>query len=231
MITKKILIIGWVNSQPNNLLSYMKMYNNLGIFKIKHLTYPTSTLCSATQAYNWYDRYSKNNVVNTHYDVIHAFCGGSIIAFYLKHMGISYDKIIFDSGPIYPTYETFTNWCLINTPNIVNLNTNLKENFISPTIMSFIKTFWNLERNYCPLVKNLNNSINDDYESSKYLFSDHPKLVINDKSDKMIFHDKVFEMNTNKDITFHYFNNSIHVQHFKNHKEKYIDVISQFLKK
>ena len=222
---KNVLLIGWFNAQPKHMNRYINLYKKLGLERTKSLLYDKEQVLSLTKGKQFCDFYKNNKELDDHYSIIHTFSGGSLIAFYLKMIGISYDKLIIDSGPMYLTSECFANYI----SNYPENNNGIMKPMIKPISKLIIENIWKWEMNRCSIVnKNFNYFINN-YENDSFLNSYHPKLIINNPNDKLVLHEKVFEMNKNNNITFQNFYKSKHVQHYKKYPDEYRTCIYNFL--
>ena len=216
-----VLLIGWFNHTNSQLKNYYKLYKKLGFNQINHMPYKSRDVFSLSSAYDFCENYNLNNPVKKHYNIIHCFSGGSIVAFYLANLGVSYDKIIFDSGPMYLTEECFANY-LSNSPELNgNVNSKLLEYFINRA--------WAIEKMRSGRLCNFHTNIMEKYEDENFLLSKHKKLILNDPSDKLILSHKFDKLKKMNNIQFKYFYNSKHIQHLRYFPNYYHTLIHNFL--
>lgn len=224
-MVKNVLLICWFNARPKHLKTYTDMYKKLGVERVKPFLYEKDAVLYLTKGQQFCEFYAKNRELEEHYNIIHTFSGGSIIAFYLKMIGITYDKLIIDSGPMYLTSDCFANYVSIYPED----SFKNEERMVKPLAKMIVDNIWNLERKASSLVNEHYKYVTNHYESKDFLYSHHPKLIINNPEDKLILPDKVFEMKKNNNITFQNFYNSKHVQHYKKYPRQYSDSVYNFL--
>jgi len=58
---------------------------------------------------------------------------------------------------------------------------------------------------------------------------DKQKLLFNSKNDKIILLDEILKLENKKNTDFVLYDNSVHVQHIKYHKDNYIDKLYNFI--
>ena len=148
MMIRNVLLIGWFNALPKHLKTYIDMYKKLGVERVKPVLYEKDSVLSLTKGKEFCELYAKKRELKEHYNIIHTFSGGSIIAFYLKMIGISYDKLIIDSGPMYLTSDCFANYISIYPEYMIKG----EETIVRPLAKMVIDNIWTLERNSCSLV-------------------------------------------------------------------------------
>ena len=67
-------------------------------------------------------RYKKKsqNELDKKFDVIHCFSGGSLYYYNLKKINVISERIIYDSGPMFPTPDCVSNY-IINYYNLMTI--------------------------------------------------------------------------------------------------------------
>jgi len=216
-----VLLIGWFNHTNSQLKNYYKLYRKLGFNQINNIQYKSCDVLSLSRANDFCENYNLNNPIKRHYDIIHCFSGGSIVAFYLANLGVAYDKIIFDSGPMYLSDECFANYACNS------LDLNGESNF--KLFEYFINKAWAIEKMRSGRLRDFHTNILENYESEKFLFSKQKKLILNDPSDKLILNHRFDKLKKMDNIQFKYFYNSKHIQHFRYFPNYYHKLIHNFL--
>jgi len=215
-----VLLLGWFNANKLHMDKYVKLYKNLGFQNVKTVTYPISQIMSN---FGWLDIRKKNqNKLDKKFDVIHCFSGGSLYYYNLKKINVYSEKIIYDSGPMFPTADCVSNYII----NYYEFNNNKK--FL---ISNSIDYFWDIEKKYF-LKDQLKNLTHDDDYNDIIFDNKFKYLLINDLNDKIVLHKEINNLIENKknlDLTQSIFENSIHVQHLRYNEEEYKSVLSSFI--
>ena len=210
----RLLIIPWFNASSKHIHKYVEEYIRLGFKKenIDIFNYKTNI------TYTYYHKIYKESISKQKkYDIVHSFSGGSLIQCQLQLANWNFDKIIYDSGPMFPTIKCVTNYLI--SSNIVPKSF---ENISNKTM----KTVWNLEKINSD-VKRYSNNIQPIYNNIIFP-NDKPKLLFNSKSDNIILLDEIIKLN-DKNTTKILYENSPHVQHMKYNQDHYIQTLSDFI--
>ena len=147
------------------------------------------------------------------YDMIHTFSGGCLVLYSLMQMKnkISYNKVIFDSGPFFPTPEQASNYiCNIYGINNQNINNILINN---------IALFWKLEG------INWKKGLID---YNKWLYSINNSLCLHSINDTLLDYKEINKWSLKTNTKIVNFNNSEHVQLYRYEKDKYIENILNY---
>ena len=124
----KLLIIPWYNYQMKYVNKYVKEYIKLGIKKENIDIFEYKNPYTIRDAYKIY---KTNTIQNKKYDIIHTFSGGSLVLGFLRMSdNYNFDKVIFDSGPMFPTNRCTCNY-LTNLYNIPKIFENTLHNIVS----------------------------------------------------------------------------------------------------
>ena len=195
---------------------YVKEYIKLGIKKenIDIFEYKTNL----TYTY-YYKIYKESISKKKKYDIVHSFSGGSLIQSQLQLANWNFDKIIYDSGPMFPTIKCVTNYLISS-----NILPKSFENISNKTM----KTVWNLEKINSDVKKHLNN-VQPIYNNIIFPEDKH-KLLFNSPKDKLILLDDILKLN-DKNTQHIIYDNSYHVQHIRYNKDHYTQTIYDFIKK
>ena len=159
-------------------------------------------------------------ISDNEYDVAHVFSGGSLVLHtLLENNKLQYNKLIFDSSPLFPTPNQLSNYiceiCNTKNDNIKNsLQYIIPKIWTADSIISNIKTY-NWKKNY----ESYNN----------WLFSNKKSLCLLMKNDKLIDYNAVNNWLLYSNSKLIYFDKGKHVQLYKYEKEKYIENILQYI--
>ena len=215
----RILILPWFNSNMKNINKYIHLYKNLGVDKVDVINYPLNKILSNK---GWLELRETNKNITKNYDVVHNFSGGSLLYYNLCKIGLDNKKVIYDSGPMFPTPECTSNYIV----NFYNLNQNYK-----PIFNSVIDFYWNIE------LKTLDNKQlekliyykNNYKDYNNVIFNkDKETLILNDLNDKIVLHEEI-NKNLKNNIETYYFKNSTHVKHLRYHENEYQNIIKNFI--
>ena len=99
---KRVLIIPWFASKTKHIEKYIGLYKNLNC-KTDVVNY---TIPEATTFTKWKQIRSGKilNNIDTTYDAVHCFSDGNLVLYNLCKRELNYDKIIFDSSPIFLSF-------------------------------------------------------------------------------------------------------------------------------
>lgn len=212
----RILLLPWFNYNKNHLAKYHKMYKKMGFNDIEIIDYSVKELTSFKKWIN-----IRENIKVKNYNFIHCFSGGSLFYYNMKKCGVFSDKVLYDSGPMFPTVD-----CISNYVNNYYFKSNNK--IIDKTLYFTFNSYYDLENLILP-GPNLKEE-SKDYE--KIIFDNNSKyLIINNVNDKLVQLSKIKNVLNNENVENIIFNNSKHVQHLKYNEEKYINSIEFFLNK
>jgi hypothetical protein len=214
----KLLIIPWFNANSRNISKYVKKYIELGIKKDNIDIFNYNFIDSLT--FSGLYKIHKNNLNNKkNYDIVHNFSGGSLIQYQLKKSNWNFEKIIIDSGPMFPTVHCTNNYII---------NSNILPKSFSNFSKFGINTIWNLN-DFDSNVKEHRKLMELNY--NEIIFpSDKEKLLFNSNKDKIILLDYILKMNDDKTKSILY-DNSPHVQHMKYNNEHYTETLFNFINK
>ena len=209
----RILIIPWFRANNIHVNKYINMYKKIGVDNVDVMKY---SLLEAFSHRGW-KKFRKRENIAKYYDVVHTFSGGSLIAYNLLKNNWEFKKLIFDSGPMFPTEECSINY-LIGTKLIPESSRKFSEKTLSK--------IWTLDYSTCPEIRN-------DYiiDYKKTLFpSENKKLIINSTKDTIILPKRIEEIIDNNSEVISY-ENSNHVCHYRENKNHYKNVIYKFINK
>jgi hypothetical protein len=212
----KLLIIPWYNYQMKYVNKYVKEYIKLGIKKENIDIFEYKNPYTIRDAYKIY---KTNTIQNKKYDIIHTFSGGSLVLGFLRMSdNYNFDKVIFDSGPMFPTNRCTYNY-LTNLYNIPKIFENTLHNIISKNRILHLN---NEEKQFMFQMEN-------NFERSIFPEDKH-KLLFNSPKDNLILLDDILKLN-DKNTQHVIYDNSDHVQHMKYNKDHYIQTVYDFIKK
>lgn len=215
----RILIVPFFNAKSKYINVYKNMYKK--IYKNSKIDVINYSVFNAINFTGW--EKIKNGCYNKYlnyyeYDLIHTFSGGSLVLYNLinnnKSLILNSNKIIFDSGPFFPTPAQTSNYIC----SILNIN-NI---YIDYNLQSVISSYWKLEGyNWENELFKYNNWINKNNNSLCLLPKNDPLLEYNEIE---LWSDK-----TNSEIVL--FNDSKHVQLYRKNPDKYIQNVFDFCNK
>lgn len=220
----KILLLPWFNYSKHHLMKYHQMYKHLGFNNIKIINYEVKDIISNR---GWLEIREQSQ--KQKYDLIHCFSGGSLYYYNLIKSGVNCEKIIYDSGPMFPTSDCVSNY----VTNYYFNNNNVLNNVLNTIFKNSIDTYWNYEKNVIPKEKLIELSHDIDY-NNLILNKDSNYLIINDINDNLVQLDKIYDLLHNNllknNVKIQLFENSKHVQHLRYNEDIYIDNIYNFIK-
>ena len=206
--------MGWFGAKPYQLNKFRKMYNSFCIDKVKIL--PTPVLQSLTfSGLKQFKVDGPPKEVNEEFDVIHLFSGSCLR--YHSYMQnnpniFNHKKVIFDSGPFFPTSPQVSNYITETIPILKNYKSKIKK---ITDIIWYIDCNPNTDDETCAFIQSLK--------------CDREKLFLNSQKDQMIDYEKIMATFSNNNEKHVIFENSSHLQHYKKNKKQYEETIKKFL--
>jgi hypothetical protein len=207
----RVLLVGWFNCKPQHLKKYTDLYNRIGVDKCDTIIYPT------WKALTWTGNKSIMNYApekgDGKYDIVHTFSGGSLVSGLLTispSFKLRFNKIIYDSGPMFPTADCTTNY--------LRVMSGLSQKDM-PRLNNLLDRAWEIEG--YPTKYNR-------YYERKMLHDTIPRMYINSSSDKYVQHDKIKDYK-NGNFTALTFEDSEHVQHYRKYPKEYENSLRKFI--
>jgi hypothetical protein len=215
----RILIVPFFNAKSKYINVYKNMYKK--IYKNSKIDVINYSVLKAINFTGWkkinngcYNKYLNYN----EYDLIHAFSGGSLVLYNLinnnQSLILNSNKIIFDSGPFFPTPMQTSNYIC----NVLDINNN----YIDYNLQSVVSSYWKLEGyDWENELFKYNNWLNKNNNSLCLLPENDPLLEYNEIE---LWSDK-----TNSEIVL--FEDADHVQLYRKNPDKYIQNIIDYCNK
>lgn len=210
---KKVLFVGFFGMAEKHAKHYINMWNNMNC-KVDY--YPYSTL-DVLNYQKWLSLRETFEPKEKKYDVAHCISGGSLYLHTLQRAKnpVVFDKLILDSGPYLPSSKHIENY--------------VQQSFgiTGIPLDKAIRAFYKMQN--CNFEK-------DEKEFREHTLHDKiPKLVIFSEQDKLIIQDfikKFVEENKNNKLFKHHaFRTGKHADLYRQHPEKYKELINEFIKK
>jgi len=211
----KILLIPWFKASSKNLNKYILSYNKLGVVNIDIFNYDLNCI---TPFNSFHNIYNENRHTPMKYDLVHSFSGGSLIQQNLHMANWKFNKIVYDSGPMFITPTCVTNYLI---------ETGSAPKPFRKRLHKGLTFLWNID------------SMNNDVENYKQLIfkphwknnifpKDTPSLLFNSKIDNIILLDEIIKYkNDNSKLIL--YDNSPHVQHIRYYRENYLQNLYEFI--
>ena len=203
---KKVIFTGFFGITNKQASHYIKMWNSIG-YNVDYKPYNISDIILFRNKYK--AKIIIPESVPVHYDIVYSISGGcfhmSNLLFANKH--ISYDKIIFDSGPYL-------------------YNINHLEHFINKKYSCYIP----IETVYKSFLRSKNIDL-DEYNKNycdNFLNTSKPKLFLTCKNDNIII--KPFIKQLSNSNVHYEFEKGEHANIYKMNQQLYLDLISVFSK-
>jgi len=213
----RVLLIPWFKSTYKNLNKYVEGYIKLGIKRENIDVFDYNVNVNAVSPFGtFYKAYDMNKNTKKSYDLVHSFSGGSFIQNSLQMADWDFDKIVYDSGPMFVKPECLTQYLigygLVNECFRVPVNTGTD-------------ILWSIEKSYYKQYKEY-----DFNEYNNLLFPKKtPTLLFNSKIDNIILFDEIMDKSKYSKLIL--YENSKHVQHMRYNREDYLNNLNEFLYK
>jgi hypothetical protein len=202
---KKVLIIPWFSAKNKHINVYVKMYKRLGynVDIMKYKVYDGITMNGLNSI-----KQRKHDYLDP--DIIHTFSGGPLILHAMSQgsNSIDYDKLIIDSGPIFPSSK--------ETANYISLLTYLSNKDL---IERYINKYWKSEQHY---------DENLEKKFKTWLLLQNTLCILGNE-DKYIDRNKVTNWINYNNVQHKIFKNAGHCDSYRYNKEEYIELIKTFL--
>ena len=217
---KNVAIFGWFGGTMKLLNIYKQFYEKLGAKNV--IIYKNDILQSIT--YSGWIKQQKNAPfwANQDIDTVAIFSGG-VFPYYNfrianKHLNFMPKKIIYDSGIFLPKPNQVTRY--IKEGIIQNYQHMINDETINQMIIQYWKSEnYNWKKELPKFIDNIN--------------CDASKIIINSIDDPFIVRsnlDDLIKNSTRGTIKEYLFEKSMHVQHYKYHKEEYTQIVNDFIK-